>query len=515
MRKQMQFLLGLLVILALVLSACAAPVAAPGQTPAAGGAASDSAAAGSTAGNAAAGAKQKLTVFLQCYYDPNVEPDTAKVAEELVKEYMAQHPDVTIELVPNLPSGQDFETYLAARMAAGQSPDIMWQQFGTRNVRGKTWWAPLNDVFQKPNPYIEKGQPGSERWADSFQDYVLNQTRAADGNWYQASLDWVETGLYYNKDIFEKAGVDPANWKRWGDFVADMKKIKDTQKVDALGTFMKQQGWSNWWWADDIFLTVAWGDKANDFYMDKYNDPNRKWRQLNPEEVAKAILDGKLTASDPRMDDYLKMSKEFVSLLPADYNGVASLDDLDVPFFSGSLASVWTGTWKNKSYVSQIPFNYGVTYLPAFTTEDAAGAQNTAYRVGGPSSCGQYGIAKSALDAGRMDLATDFLMFLAAPQNFEKLAVSYGGYIPMVKGAKAGEVMANFTDIAKLPERLFNDPDNRLSGPEHGDAWSQAMQKYFLGETDEAATKEALQKLWTDGAKKLCADQKYDWCPAQ
>ncbi len=44
-------------------------------------------------------------MLLQCYYDPNVEPDTAKVAEELVAEYETLHPDVDIELVPNLPSG--------------------------------------------------------------------------------------------------------------------------------------------------------------------------------------------------------------------------------------------------------------------------------------------------------------------------------------------------------------------------------------------------------------------------
>ena len=90
-------------------------------------------------------------------------------------------------------------------------------------------------------------------------------------------------------------------------------------------------------------------------------------------------------------------------------------------------------------------------------------------------------------------------MFISAPQNFEKLAVSHGGYFPMVKGAKAGEVMANFAEVAALPERLFNDPDNRL-GVQHGDLWTQAMQAYFLGQTDEAATKAKLQQLWTDGA---------------
>ena len=155
-----------------------------------------------------------------------------------------------------------------------------------------------------------------------------------------------------------------------------------------------------------------------------------------------------------------------------------------------------------------------MTYLPAFTTADAAGAQNTVYRVGGPSSCGQYGIAKSAADAGKLELATDFLMFLAAPQNFERLAVIYGGYIPMIKGADAGEVMANFTDISALPERLMSDPPDRL-GPEHGNAWSQAMQAFFLDQTDEAQTKEILQQLWMDGAMQQCVEQEYDWCPAQ
>jgi len=276
---------------------------------------------------------------------------------------------------------------------------------------------------------------------------------------------------------------------------------------------MRQQGWSNWWWADDIFLTVAWADMANDFYMEKYNDPNRPWRQLNPEEIAKAVIEGTLNAEDPRMDDYLRMSKEFVDLYPIDYAGIASLNDIDPLFFSGEVASVWTGTWVNKQYIEQIPFDYGITYLPPITAEDAPGGQGTAYRVGGPSSAGQYGIAKSAADGGRLELAADFLMFLSAPQNFGRLAESFGGFVPMVAGTEAGEVMQGFADVAELPERLFSDPDNRLT-VESADAWSQAMQAYFLGAADEAATKTRLQEIWVEGAAKVCADQEYDWCPA-
>jgi ABC-type glycerol-3-phosphate transport system substrate-binding protein len=520
----------LLFTLSLVLAACGdTPTTAPAATTAAAGAATTTAAAGAAttaaagaAATTAAGAAPaatsgkkvsgEISVYLNSYYDPTADKETADVTAAIAKEYEAAHPGTKINLVAAVPTGTDLETWLAARMAANQSPEIMWQQFGTRNQRASTWWLPLNQYLNAPNPYIAAGQPGSAKWSDSLPDYVLAQTKAPDNNWYQVSLDWVETGLYYNKDIFAKAGVDPTTWKSWANYVKDMQTIKEKTGVSPLGMYIAQQGWSNWWWVDDMLLTANWGDKANDFYLEKYKTA-AAFRQLNPEEVAKAIIEGKLNATDPRMDNYLKMSKEYVGLLPNDYTSIPNLDELDPLFYSGKVASVWTGTWKNKTYAKNIPFNYGVAYLPPFTKDDAPGATGSAYRVGGPSSAGQYGITQAAAKAGggKLDLAVDFLHFLSAPQNFGRMAKAFGGYIPMVKGSQSGDVMAGFQKIAELPERLFNDPDGRLT-VESGNKWSQAMQGFFLGQTDVATTKANLQKVWMDGAKSLCTAQKYDWC---
>ncbi len=454
----------------------------------------------------------ELSVYLNVYYDTANNPTTAKITQGIVQKYMDAHPGATIKLVDNLPGGQDLEAYLAARMAAGQSPDIMWQQFPTRNVRGSTWWVPLDDYLSKPNPYIAAGTPGHDKWSDSLPDYVLAQTRGSDGHLYQVSLDWVETGLYYNKDLFKQASIDPKDWTSWGAFITDMKTLKQKTGAEGLGAFMKQGDWSNWFWADSLFLSVAWADKAKDLFLSKYNDPNRPWRQLNPEEYAKAILNGTLSASDSRMDTYLKLSKDFISVLPEGYNSFATLDDLDQLWFSGKLGAYWTGTWKSKLLSGQTKFDFGVTYLPAFTTADAPAAQNTNYRVGGPSSAGQYGIAQSAAKAGKLDLAVDFLEYLSAPQNFGPIANDQSGFLPMVAGTTPGPLMSGFATVAKLPERLFGDPDFRLDLAAR-DPWITAMSAYFLGQTDAATTKTTLQQIWIDGAKRLCAAQKYDWCP--
>src|SRR5258708_19724482 len=87
--------------------------------------------------------KGDLNVFLQTYYNPATDKDTAAVAEAIAKEYMDKHPGVNIKLVPDLPAGQDYETFLAPRMAPDQAPDIIWQQFGTPNQPGINWFFPL------------------------------------------------------------------------------------------------------------------------------------------------------------------------------------------------------------------------------------------------------------------------------------------------------------------------------------------------------------------------------------
>ena len=111
-----------------------------------------------------------------------------------------------------------------------------------------------------------------------------------------------------------------------------------------------------------------------------------------------------------------------------------------------------------------------------------------------------------------MELAVDYLMWMSAPQNFGPLANTFGGFIPMVAGTEVGPVLANFFSVAALPDRLFGDPSARLT-IEQGDNWTQIMQGYFLGATDEEETKALLQESWENGTAALCQANEFDWCP--
>ena len=69
------------------------------------------------------------------------------------------NPDATINLVPDFPETGS-PAWIAARMAAGDAPDITFDHWFRRNLEGGNWWVSLNEFLEMPNPYIARGRPG-------------------------------------------------------------------------------------------------------------------------------------------------------------------------------------------------------------------------------------------------------------------------------------------------------------------------------------------------------------------
>ena len=167
---------------------------------------------------------------------PERFPDAAAIVDSITAEYMETNPNATINLAPDVPETGS-PAWIAARMAAGDAPDITSDHWFRRNLQGGNWWVSLNEFLEMPNPYIVEGTPGHERSLDSLYDVGMSISRALDGHHYQVSLDWVESAVFYNVAMFEEAGVE-ADWTSWAEFIADMHRIQDTLGVDALGAFL-------------------------------------------------------------------------------------------------------------------------------------------------------------------------------------------------------------------------------------------------------------------------------------
>jgi ABC-type glycerol-3-phosphate transport system substrate-binding protein len=452
---------------------------------------------------------RRAMMFTPCiYYQPAATPEIARLIEQVVEAYIAIHPETSITLIPwTFPSESDYRSWLTTRMIAGEAPEIAWEHYYQRATQtAKGWWLALDDYLAQPNPYIPAQQAGGARWLDSVPEAIWEQTRSPDGKQYQISLDIAETGLYYNKTLFERAGISTA-WTRWEEFLSALDQLK-TAGHEPFGIYTTAQ-WSTFQWADDLLLTSTWADRVPSLYAPERSQTG--WRTVSTEEFARAILDGRFSAEDIRYATYLQLLKQWSAYWVTGFSAIKNQEELLQLFVSEKVAVVWLGTWHNRSIRKSARFDVGITYFPPLTTSSNPFAvHSSSYRVGGPGAAG-YGIMSTARTNGLEDLAVDFLRFWSTPDHFGQIATKLGFYLPTLRGVEAAADLADFLPITQLPARAFFDPVGRLTAVE-GEVYNRTLQRFLLNELSVEATQAEVQASLLRGAQALCVEQRWDWC---
>jgi len=450
-----------------------------------------------------------LQFYPSIYYAPELRPEGAAEVEAIVAEYEALHPGVNIEVLPFIP-WSEFEVFFQTRLTAGQEPHLSWRHYYLRNPEGEEVWVPLNEFFEMPNPYIPEGQPGHERWGDVFEERMLAQVRAGDGNWYQISMDWTEGGWHYNTEIFEELGIEP-DWENITEFYEDCALMRENG-VEPLGIWVPTSGNSNYQWLDDNLFSEAFGDQVMDWQLPQYENPNLDWRQLALEEVAKAIYDGHYAVDNPRFDYYLQFHKEIAdNCLIEGFAGISSWDELARLFIEGEVAIAWFSAAHFYDYDFDNVIDYGRTFMPPITMAENPYSvhEDSMYRVGGPSSPGQMGISQRVVDEGLLEEAVDFMMYWTAPQTFEEVYETYPVFMPQVKGLETEALRFDF--VSDYPARAVTNPSARLTA-EFGTTHQRLFQQFMLGEITEEELKAQYQPALDRGVDDLCRQQQWDWC---
>jgi len=339
------------------------------------------------------------------------------MAQVLADEYAAKYPEAKVELI-NKPSQVADHEWITTGQAGGTIPHICWtHRFWVDGEVDKGWWVPLDSYFNEPNPYIAAGQPGSAVWKEVFFETPFNTTVAVDGHWYTVPLDLVTTFFFYNKGLYEKAGIKEAP-KTWKDHLAALAALKESGVIP-----LTHVGWYEY-------------QIGNMLYAKKEKAVNVDGGVVSLQEVACAIDRGDYRATNPEYKAWLEFVKKLIPFCQPDW---AAADPQSARKFNNEqVATFEDGSWRFGTLRANplIKFEWGTFYAPVITPEDSEfSTGQTAIPIGGPTAA-QWSVATRAERDGVLATAVDVLRWYTAPQNGGRMIGELGSFLPNLKGSE-------------------------------------------------------------------------------
>jgi multiple sugar transport system substrate-binding protein len=212
-----------------------------------------------------------------------------KQLQTVKTQYEQAHQGYTVKLVPIEASENDYYTKLSLMNRSPKTaPDVMYEDTFLVNTDIQAGFlAPVDDYLKD--------------WADwsQFTDAAKGAAKAQDGKTYGVPMGTDTRALWYNKDLFKKAGLTvPWQPKNWNDVLSAARTIKQKLPgVTPLNVYSgKGQGEGS---TMQGFEMLLYGTKNT-----LYDDAQKKWVTASPGfndslNFIKTIFNEKL-APDPQ-----------------------------------------------------------------------------------------------------------------------------------------------------------------------------------------------------------------------
>jgi len=310
--------------------------------------------------------------------------------QKMADDFMAKNPHVTIEIT--VLENEAFKQKIKTLMQSGDPPDLF------RSWGGGTMIEYANAGLLKDITKYVKGDWAKKLSEGAFKVYSYN------GKYYGAPYDMGAVGFWYNKAIFNEAGIQP--FKTWSELLDGCKKIKDAGYIPiAVGEGDKWPG--HFWW---VYLAVRCGGK--EAFEKAYNRTG-------------SFADQPFVMAGEKLQELVKLEPFQTGFLGQGYNDEASLVG------NRKAAMELMGQWA--PYVQQANTDDGkglgddLGWFPFPVVEGGAGKPGDI--LGGGNG---YIIGKNAPKE-----AVEFLKFITTdPENVKNLIdPKLWGVIPTVKGA--------------------------------------------------------------------------------
>ncbi|MEK3722712.1 ABC transporter substrate-binding protein [Paenibacillus sp. FSL H8-0034] len=251
-------------------------------------------------------------------------PEELAVWQEVVDAFNKKDPLLQVKL-EQVPGGWDgYTKKMTAELAAGTPPDI-----GRMGVAYMPMFSSKNQLVDL-YPYAKSTLNLGDYYESAFSQYIK------DDKMFGVPVGIYTLGMYYNKDLFDKAGVayPPADWNKawtWEEFRAAAQKITTgTGGNKTFGTYVNL--------APERSMQYLWSNGGGII------DDKRTKQIVNTQETKEAytFLQG--------------LIKDGLSPTPAD---TKTLPPNDL-FMTGRLGMVVEGPWMMPAFGKITNFKWGV-----------------------------------------------------------------------------------------------------------------------------------------------------------
>ena len=258
-------------------------------------------------------------------------PEEIAWGKAMVADWNSAHPKEKVT-AQEIPAGKTSEEVIGAAITAGNAPCLVFNTSPAAVPQfEKQGGLVALDGFSGAKSYVE------DRSGDQAEQY-----QSPDGKYYQIPWKQNPVMIFYNKDLFKKAGLDTANppLKTYDQFLATSKKIVDSKAAPAaIAPAPTSEFFQSWF----------------DFYPLYAAESDGK----------QTVVDGKATFDDTAGTDVWSFWRQMYA------DGLSPQEKFDGDSFAEKKAAMAVvGPWAIAVYKGKV--NWGVVPVPTKAGKDAS-----------------------------------------------------------------------------------------------------------------------------------------------
>ncbi|MDE2418135.1 MAG: ABC transporter substrate-binding protein [Burkholderiales bacterium] len=342
------------------------------------------------------GSLAQVQTEISFFYPVAVGGSIAKYIQDLATDFTRENPDIKVNPIY---AGSYQDTIVKALTAhKSGTPPV------TSVLLSTDMFTLIDEDAIVPIDNFVKTSD-DKKWLSSFYKAFMLNSQTGGKTWgipFQRST----IVLYYNKELFKAAGLDPntapATWAEMADWAKKLTVKDATGKVTQYGVQIPSSGFPYW-----LFQALA---IENDAVL--ANEAGNAVKFDDPKVIA-------------ALQYWVDLAKQGTH--PA---GIVEWGTTPKDFFEKKVAMMWTTTGNLTNVKNNATFDFGVAMLPA------------AKRKGSPTGGGNFYIFKKATPM-QQEAAFKFIKWVTQPERAARWSMETG-YVAVSEAAYATETLRKY-----------------------------------------------------------------------